>query len=1636
MADALPAGFELEDFDPLDPLLSAGVKATNGYRTKGDNRRLRAKGYTPAEGGDHERGDAVDLTPGESGWSLNKLAAHARRHFGKDATVLIEGDHVHVAKPGWGGAPGTPGTPRSGLPPIPDGFELEQRGALGEGDTALRYADAPKAPGQRREAPAGPLQATGGIVDGDTLRLEGSKPGRLQGVDAWELRQQGRERDGSLVPLGVDAKGALARIVSPDTPVTGTGQQTYGRPVVNIGQPGNDPAVGLLREGHGLAMPEHLEGDPRLAPYMEAERLARQNLLGGHGTNAETPAQFRHKDGPWQGMEPGEWGEGQAVFGDERTPFYGLRPEIEAGYLAIWNDPKSKPEHLLAYADANGFTVDPQEVRQKYQQRFKGGDVPDDRADYAEPPRLLTDPGDGRVGTTLRGVADPFNFIDELGGVADTLGIGMAPDGPRETIFNSDRRFGDVLWNNIDQNRAILAHDDATAPLYRLGGQLASGVALPYGAGVRTIPQLARLGAVEGFAAGFGAGEGGITERLPNAVVGSGLGLAGGAALGGAIQAAPVAWRAGRRALGRDGAPADGGSSDLALRAAHEAAPVVNDGVQQAGPTPAARSQPRGGVIASAGDGPASAAMRMEDEGAELVGPVPREHDVIDVSSADIPPGWELEGYAPAPAMGRTQQMGERATAEQMAAAAGRTAPDDVIPIPANRIEDADEAARANPGTVRDIEAPDEFGELTTRALPSRGSRPTYHKGPLDLVAYLRAEGGLLDQGGELSHLGMGNGPRPLDFSRNEQFLGRLIDNENGWTLDDAAHKAWEAGYFPDHAMRPSVDEFLDALEETYTGARRRFLPQEFEEVERFTQARAQRVGVEAAADEGSPLAERIGEPVTLDDLNDDIPAIAYEDLPSVGGKAGNIDVSKLETRGDIRRALQQTEKLFGGFDAVRRGKMSHGETAALADELGMRVDDLLKRRQGQAFNAEEALAARRILARSGDELVALANRAKGGSEDDLLAFQRGMLRHAAIQEQVTGMTSEAGRALSQFKALAKGSKHRERIMAAFIERGGGRDGLEEAAEAIIELQKVPGALNKFAADAVKPTGKDKAVELWYNSLLSNPKTHAVNILSNAITSALQIPEHAAAAMIGGVRVAASNASRIKKVSANRRGVTVRLRAGQAGTDRVLMSELGPRVVGLLQGAEEGLRAFRYTLKTGKVPDHVSKVEAAQQEAISGIKGKIIRTPTRLMSAEDEFFKAVARRSELAALSVRTARSEGLKGEALTARIAELNANPTAGMTERAMDYARYLTFQRPLGPFGQDVMRWTSRTPILKGVLPFVRTPTNLVKFAAERSPAAPILREVRADFKAGGARRDLAIARMTLGTGLGMLVASWAANGGITGGGPADRNKERLLRADGWQPYSVKIGDKYYSYQRLDPLAMTLGISADFVDLQSAMTDKQRENVAGLIAASMIQNLANKTWMSGASDVAEAIGDPQRYGEAYTRRLAGSLTTPAASAGLAQTVDPTMREARTILDAVRARIPGASQSLLPQRDIWGEEIERKGGLGPDIVSPLPVSTRRNDPVTLEALEVGAIIGKPPRDDMSPVDYNEFLRLSGQSMKAAMEERVRSPEWRTMTADEKRKAFEAEKKASRKAAKDHLFGGGADLPPGFELER
>jgi hypothetical protein len=179
----------------------------------------------------------------------------------------------------------------------------------------------------------------------------------------------------------------------------------------------------------------------------------------------------------------------------------------------------------------------------------------------------------------------------------------------------------------------------------------------------------------------------------------------------------------------------------------------------------------------------------------------------------------------------------------------------------------AAEAKRANPNRFQVPDIPDEMDHLAVRTVTTKTGRKIQFRGPIDMTQRLRMMGGIRDDGGELAHGGISNKPRRMDFGSNEQFLGNLVDNEKGMTLDDATHALWEDGYFPDFHERPTVDDLLQRLKEENMGHARYFDPSDAEEVHNFRQAQSSRFHMEEAAASGRPFAEDQTSPATEADL-------------------------------------------------------------------------------------------------------------------------------------------------------------------------------------------------------------------------------------------------------------------------------------------------------------------------------------------------------------------------------------------------------------------------------------------------------------------------------------------------------------------------------------------------------------------------------------------------------------------------------------------------------------------------------------------------------------------------------------------------------------------------------------------------
>ena len=278
---------------------------------------------------------------------------------------------------------------------------------------------------------------------------------------------------------------------------------------------------------------------------------------------------------------------------------------------------------------------------------------------------------------------------------------------------------------------------------------------------------------------------------------------------------------------------------------------------------------------------------------------------------------------------------------------------------------------------------------------------------------------------------------------------------------------------------------------------------------------------------------------------------------------------------------------------------------------------------------------------------------------------------------------------------------------------------------------------------------------------------------------------------------------------------------------------------------------------------------------------------------------------------------------------------------------------------------------PVTQVVVPFKLTPLNVFKEALRISPAAPLSGEWRAALAEGGVAKQRALAELALGSALFGLTASWAISGHISGNGPVDPNKRRAMVAAGWQPYSIKIDDKWYSYQRIQPLGMVVGAAADAATIAAESTTETGGKLAQMGAAMFANAVTNATFLQGLTQLNEVISDPQRHGPKFVNSLV-TMPIPGALKQTAQVFDPYMREVNSIGEAVRNAIPGVREGLTPTRDIFGEPQANTAN-----ITGIKVSTESGDPVRKEAARLG--VGAPEAPKSITVAGAKFGRQLSQ---------------------------------------------------------
>jgi hypothetical protein len=317
-------------------------------------------------------------------------------------------------------------------------------------------------------------------------------------------------------------------------------------------------------------------------------------------------------------------------------------------------------------------------------------------------------------------------------------------------------------------------------------------------------------------------------------------------------------------------------------------------------------------------------------------------------------------------------------------------------------------------------------------------------------------------------------------------------------------------------------------------------------------------------------------------------------------------------------------------------------------------------------------------------------------------------------------------------------------------------------------------------------------------------------------------------------------------------------------------------------------------------------------------------------------------------------------------------AEPTAEMIEIATAEALMRTWQddnavTKLGSTIRNAFNFNKEFGLGTLLVPFTKTPTNLVKALVEYSPAGLVNALARKSsayayaVKKGSMTAQMqkdyvtALSKGITGTLIMLIAAALAAKGVLTGG---DDDEDKDLAAFkknilGVAPYSVVIDGKSYTYDWAQPVGGLMAISADFVQsmkdgknavkgIQLDEDDTEKSAAAAWIAKPI--NAIFNALAAGGNVIFEqsflqgiqGLFSQEGVTSGMIDAALGSITqfVPTALGQVAQLADPYARTSYetgdwigTARNKVVSKLPGARNELAPVVDVLGNDVLSNGG-------------------------------------------------------------------------------------------------------------
>ncbi len=325
-----------------------------------------------------------------------------------------------------------------------------------------------------------------------------------------------------------------------------------------------------------------------------------------------------------------------------------------------------------------------------------------------------------------------------------------------------------------------------------------------------------------------------------------------------------------------------------------------------------------------------------------------------------------------------------------------------------------------------------------------------------------------------------------------------------------------------------------------------------------------------------------------------------------------------------------------------------------------------------------------------------------------------------------------------------------------------------------------------------------------------------------------------------------------------------------------------------------------------------------------------------------------------------------------------------------ALEMARDVTHTKAAyeGSVVQNMQTAVNTNPALGIFLPFIRTPSDLINKAYQRTPfLGAFSKRMQKDWTSGDPNlRAQVKGRQAVGFGIVGMGLMAVQDGKLTGKGPDDPRANKIWRLT-HQPNSIMVDGKWVSYNKFDPSGMLLGMLANGMEAANnqALTEgTDAQDIAQAMIIAVTATIGDKSALRGVINLTtlfsdQVIGKEEATGNILEDHSASWVPSILTQVSGAFQDTSYIKEADGFIEKLMRKSPWHQQDL---SDRWNWITGEKEKIPTGNSWGIPVKEKSHDWMLIELGNLNHGFSGPTRSfsgiELSSHQFAEWSQLMG----------------------------------------------------------